>query len=171
MCGSGVWTEGPDVPFTWTAAGFGFSYTKPDIEPYGISIAILQIRLLYFGTYFSLINIKAYYLGIFSEECVSKYCSSHFYILKVEVLRWLAAFIPYQIKSVVQRRHWVLLCDVAKQVLMCVRNSLCEGLKYHHLQHLEEWTVSHSQKSAREGLNYSPCSKITTFSIVNIVNI
>lgn len=33
--------KGSDVPSTWTAADFGFSYTKPDIEPYGISVVIL----------------------------------------------------------------------------------------------------------------------------------
>lgn len=33
--------KGPDVPSTWTAADFGFSYTKPGIETYGISIVIL----------------------------------------------------------------------------------------------------------------------------------
>lgn len=53
---------------------------------------------------------------------------------------------------------------------MCVRNSLRDGLQYRHLQHLEECTVSRSQKSTKEGLNYSPHSKITIFSIVKIVN-
>lgn len=54
---------------------------------------------------------------------------------------------------------------------MCERKSLHDWLKYQHLQHLEEWSVSQSQGSTKEGLNYSPHSKITIFSIVNIVNI
>lgn len=32
-------------------------------------------------------NNENYYLGIYSEKCVSKYCGTHFYILVVEVLR------------------------------------------------------------------------------------
>lgn len=52
-------------------------------------------------TIFLIVNIDKYYLELYTEKYVSKYCGIH-YLIVFELLRWLQAFLPDQVYSAVQ---------------------------------------------------------------------
>lgn len=127
---------------------FGFSFPKLDIRAYGIFIVILQKRLLLPQLFFCYEYWKILFGNLQWKVC--------FKILWHSFLHSCSWGPKVTISYHTRSSQVCSAVQVLSSSVWYSWASLHDWLKYQHLQHLEEWTVSHSQKSTKEDLNYSP---------------